>query len=105
MGTTLNDDRWFAGQRRIRLLSVIVSHNGHTADYAGATAGEREAWAARQTQLMDDTYRASTWGKLGFDLANSMVVTANLGAVTLGAGGWANDCTGNNFELAGLAAA
>ena len=101
----LNDDRWFDGQRRVRLLSVVVSHNGFTADYAGATTGGREAWAAQQTRLMDDTYRASTWNKLGFDLANSVVVTVDLGAVTLGASGWSNDCTGNNYELAGLAAA
>ena len=47
-----NAGRFIAGERRIRLLSVMVEINGAVAEYAGATRQAREAWAHEQRRYM-----------------------------------------------------
>ena len=76
-------NRYFSGSRSIRLLSVIVSLNGQTADYAGSTQSARESWAADQRSFMSNEMAFSTYSKLKFDHSNSRVMTANLGTVSL----------------------
>ena len=93
--------RYYTGVRRIRLLSIIIAVNGHTADYAGSTAAEREAWALEQRKFMDEEMRFTTYGKLGFDMTNSRIMTADLGTQSLSASG----CSGVGFELCQLGAA
>lgn len=94
--------RYFDGERRVRLLSVLVEMDGLVAEYAGGDRSAREAWAAEQRHFMDEEYRFSTYGKIGFDHTNSRVVTVDLGqSVPL-----ANtDCVERGFEIARLAAA
>ena len=92
----LSGDRYFTGQRRIRLLSVIVESNGHVATYAGMTRSAREVWATEQRQLMDEVYRFSTYGKLGFNATASHVRTAALGSRQWGHA----NCADRGFEVA-----
>ena len=93
-------NRYFTGERRIRLLSVIIEINGFTADYAGGSREAREAWAAQQRAYMDEEYRFSTYGKIGFDQANSRVVTVDLGTRFLAN----SNCLERGFEVTELAA-
>ena len=94
--TTLSDaGRYFSGERRIRLLSVVVEINGHTADYAGSSRSARETWAAEQRDLMSQEYRFSTYGKIGFDETNSRVQTADLGSLPLSS----TSCGSRGFEI------
>ena len=97
----VNGGRFFSGERRIRLLSVLVELNGHVPEYAGATRAEREAWAVEQRRFMSEVYRFSTYGKIGFSEEASRVVTADLGSVELGQ----TDCSQRGFEIAQKAAA
>ena len=93
-------DRYFEGERRIRLLSILVSFNGLAPEYAGSTAAEREAWAHEQRALIDVEYRGSTYDKLGINETGSRVMTVDLGDdITLDASG----CKDRHFELAALA--
>jgi len=95
------DDHYFAGEVRIKLLSVIVAVNGFTVDYAGTTKAEREAWAAEQRNLMDLEYRWSTYGKLGFSAANSIVRTVDIGTQAVSS----SDCSSAGFGIIQTAAA
>ena len=95
-----NGGRFFSGERRMRLLSVLVEVNGLVPEYAGATRAEREAWAAEQRRFMSEVYRFSTYGKIGFSEEASRVVTADLGTVELGR----TDCSQRGFEIAQKAA-
>ena len=93
--------RYFSGERRIRLLSVLVEVNGFVPEYAGSTRAEREAWAIDQRRFMDESWRFGTFGKLGFDEEASRVVTVDLGTVDLLQG----QCFWRMFEIAKAAAA
>ena len=77
------DGHYFAGEVRFRLLSVIVVANGFTADYAGKATAEREAWVAWQRTAMDEQFRWSTYGKIGFDHTNSIVRTVDVGTLAV----------------------
>jgi hypothetical protein len=89
--------RFFTGTRAIRLLSIVISANGFTVDYAGTTQAEREAWAAQQRRIMSEEYGFSTFGKIIFDETNSRVLTANLGTVAQSSG-----CSNFGFQLCNL---
>ena len=92
--------RYFSGERRIRLLSVLVEVNSLTPEYAGSTGAEREAWAIDQRRFMDESWRFGTFGKLGFDEEASRVVTVDLGTVDLKQG----QCFWRGFEISKAAA-
>lgn len=96
----LGDGNYFAGEVRIKLLSVIVTTNGHTADYAGSTTAQRELWAAETRRIMDVEYRWSTYGKIGFDAANSIVRTIDIGNYAVSS----SDCSAAGFGVAQRAA-
>jgi hypothetical protein len=104
-GLLTDETRYFNGQRRIRLLSVVVSvkvgDTTFTADYAGATTAAREKYAANQRTFMDLEYRWSTYNKLGFDSTGSVVKTVDLGSAALSK----YDCQGRGFQLSKLASA
>ena len=93
--------RYFSGERRIRLLSVLVEVNGFVPEYAGSTRAEREAWAIDQRRFMDESWRFGTFGKLGFDEEASRVVTVDLGTVNLVQG----QCFWRMFEISSAAGA
>ena len=93
--------RYFSGERRIRLLSVLVEVNGFVPEYAGSTRAEREAWAIDQRRFMDESWRFGTFGKLGFDEEASRVVTVDLGTVNLLHG----QCFWRMFEISKAAGA
>ena len=96
----LGDGNYFSGEVRFKLLSVVVEANGHTADYAGSTTVQRELWAAETRRIMDAEYRWSTYGKIGFDAANSIVRTVQLGNYAVSS----SDCSAAGFGLAQQAA-
>ena len=77
------DGHYFAGEVRFRLLSVVVVANGFTADFAGKATAEREAWAAWQRTAMDEQFRWSTYGKIGFNHTNSIVRTVDVGTLAV----------------------
>ena len=52
---------------RLRPYRCTPQINGHAAEYAGSTREEREAWAHDQRRYMDESYRFSTFGKLGYN--------------------------------------
>ena len=91
--------RYFVGDRRIRLLSIIVEANGNFAAYAGDTRAAREAWVHDQRRIMSELYEFSTYGKLGFDDTRSAVRTVNLGSRS-----WSSsECGQRGFEVAAAA--
>ncbi len=94
--------RYFEGQRRVRLLSVLVEVQGAVAEYAGSSREEREAWAMEQRTFMSSVYEWSTYSKLGFDESASIVRTVVLLATQELTN---SDCSNRGFEIARLAAA
>jgi len=94
--------RYFEGQRRVRLLSVLVEVQGAVAEYAGSSREEREAWAMEQRTFMSSVYEWSTYSKLGFDESASIVRTVVLPATQELTN---SDCSNRGFEIARLAAA
>ena len=101
VATIQGSGRYFSGERRIRLLSVLVEVNGLWPEYAGSTRAEREAWAIDQRRFMDESWRFGTFGKLGFDEEASRVVTVDLGTVDTSQ----QNCFWRLFEFAKAASA
>lgn len=98
---------YFDGQVNIRLLSVLVETNGWYPSYAGSTPSAREAWVVQQRSIMDQEFRFSTYGKLGFDLENSRVVTRDLTGVSKvqhPAVSSSSGCSRQGFDLLATAA-
>jgi len=93
--------RYYEGEKRMRLLSIVVEVNGLSADYAGNTRAEREEWAHEQRRWMSGVYEWSSYGKLGFDEAASTVVTVDVGSQSLST----SSCSTAGFELTQLASA
>ena len=101
VATIQGSGRYFSGERRIRLLSVLVEVQGLSAEYAGSTRAEREAWAIDQRRFMDESWRFGTFGKLGFDEEASRVVTVDLGTFDTGQ----QNCFWRGFAFASAASA
>lgn len=95
LASPTDSGRFFEGTRRLRLLTVLVTIDGQAPAYAGNTSASRIQWAALQREAADAEFRTSTYNKIGFDHAGSIVEEVSLSSVDV-----TGECTGTGLAVA-----